>query len=209
MYRKLDTNVAGNIFYIHKFDLTDGTVAAHTAGMSIIHDMTGKWRMTYNYMHIINTLRNPVTAPHSVSDRLSFILLHRFNPGEKYRTRYSLYTIYNTGSNFNLATPIAYDSTGTDFNFGRTLSEKFQVENNITKKLDYDASYAFVWGVRNDDPIRGIYQTQFANQWELNFNYKLIKDTRLVAGYLYLNNLYNGAVANDNIARLSVFKTIK
>ncbi len=205
-YRKLDKNVSGSLFYIHKFDATDGAVAAHTAGLSVTHDMTGKWRMSYNYLHNINTLRNPITAPHSVTNRLSLVLLYKFNPGEKYKPKFSLYTTFNTGTNFTLANPIQYDISGANYNFGRTMSEKIQMENNISKKLNYEASYSFVWGVRDDDPVRGVYKTQFANQYELNFNYKLRKDLRLTLGDLYLNNLYNGAVTDDNIIRLSVFK---
>jgi hypothetical protein len=210
-YRKLDTNVSGSIYYINKFDLRNNWEegvgnSTNIFGVSVTHDISGKWRTAYSYSHAASPEQNAVTSPKAVSNRLSVSILYKFNPGPANKRRYSMNTSFNTGTKFSLAMPVRYDVVDSDLNFGRTISEKLQVESKINKRLSYDAAYSFIGGIRNDDPVRGVFKEQFANQYELNFNYSLCKKTRVVLGYMYLNNLYNGAYDDDNVVRMSIFE---
>ncbi|HOO55811.1 MAG TPA: hypothetical protein PLN69_03240 [bacterium] len=191
-FRKLDDNIFGNVFYLNKFDLDDSETASHIGGVSLTHNMTNKWRMSYTYSHNSNPERNVVTSPESRTDRFSFSLGFKLNPGEKTGPKYALRTTF---------------STGTDFSFGRTLSEKVSMSNDINKRMKYDLSYQFVWGL-TDAPDRGIFKSHFANQWLANLTYKLSNTKKISLEYMFLNNLYHGAVTDDNILRLSFFWTL-
>jgi len=192
-YRKLTDDYFGNVFYMNKYDLDDGETASNAAGVSVTRNLSGKASAICSYSYTSNPQRNVVSSPESTSDRLSFALKYRFNPKEKAGPRYSFKTTY---------------STGTDFSFGRTLSFKPAADGGLGGDWTYSVSYQFVWGL-TDAPERGIYRTQFANQWELDLNYKIDKTQRLSLNYIYLNNLYHGAVTDNNIVRLSYMKSFQ
>jgi hypothetical protein len=213
-YRKLDTNVAGTLYYINRYDLRqnleDGLgQSTNIFGVGVSQDITGKLHANYNYSHSATPGQDPVTGPKAISNRLSLSVIYKFNPGPANKFRYSLNTTYNTGTKFSLADPVVFDPTDNILNFGRSISEKFEIESNITKKFSCDAAYTFIGSVRENDPARGFYKEQIANQLELNLNFQVAKETRVVLGYMYLNNLYNGAFDDDKIIRLSVFQRIR
>ncbi len=192
-YRKLDKDVFGNLYYIHKYSLDDTDTASNIGGVSITHKMTGKWKMNYSYSYTSNPERGSVTytTERFDNDRLSFSLTHSVNPGKQHNRHYRLKTTY---------------STNTDFTENRTLSEKVSVDGKFWNRWKYDLSYQFVWGL-TDDPAKGIYRSQFANQWSADFSYKINKKQRLVLGYMYLDKQYHGATDDDNLLRLSYFRS--
>ena len=194
-YRQLDKDVFGNIYYLHKYSLDETDTAANIGGVSLTHNMTGKWKMSYSYSYNSNPERGTVASivERSDNDRLSFSLTHKVNPGRQHKRHYTLKTTY---------------STGTDFSSSRTLSEKVAVKGPLTGSINYNLSYQFVWGL-TDAPQDSIYRSHYANQWSVDLSYKMSKLQRIVLGYLFLDNQYHGARADDNIVRLSYFRSFK
>lgn len=193
-YRKLDKDVFGNLYYIHKYSTEETDTASHIGGISLTHKMTGKWKMNYSYSYNSNPERgsvNYVTEKFD-NDRLSFSLTHDANPGKQNKRKYSFKTTY---------------STNTDFSQNRTLSEKVSMTGMFfSSDWSYDLGYQFVWGL-TDNPANGIYRSHFANQWSADLTYKIGKMQRVVLGYMFLNKLYHGATEDDHIVRLSYFRS--
>jgi len=204
LYRKLTDNVFGSLYYLNKFSLDDSEIASNISGVSVIHKWTGKWQMTYSYSYSSNPDRttpyllsiNNTQFAYTDSDRLSFALTYKLNPGEKKRKRYTFKTTYGTA---------------TDFCNGRTLSQKFSVFDNLTKHTDYTIAYQATFGL-TDDADRGIYRSHYSNQWTVDLSYKINKTNRVVLGYQFMDNLYHGSdsvagINDDYVIRLSYFKS--
>lgn len=196
-YRKLDKDVSGNVYYMHKLSLDDGETVSHIAGIDFGWDMTGKWKGNVGYSNSSNPARNPTAGSLSQSDRFALSVDYKLNPGEKKRKRYAFKTSFNTA---------------TDFSEGRTISEKLTIADDMTKKISYTLGYQYVQGlteIKTAAGICSICQEHYANQWSADFNYKLNKQNKLGLGFLFLKNLYNGAKSDDAISKLSYFHTFK
>ena len=203
-YRQLDNNVFGSIYYLHKFSIDDTKTASNIGGVSVTHNWSNKWKMTYSYSYSSNPERsnsyldsiNNTSFNYSDSDRFSFSLNYKLNPVEKVRKRYSFKTTFGTSS---------------DFSNGRTIAEKFTVTDDLTKRTDYTIGYQVIVGL-TDDPGRGVYRSHYSNQYSLDFSYKLNKTSKLVLGYFFSDNKYHGAddptgINDDSVFRLSYFKS--
>lgn len=194
-FRKLDTGVYGNIYYMNKRSIDDRTNLGHIFGVDVAADLTGKWKYDIGYSHNASPKRD--TIPFNGSDRFAAGLTFKWNPNEKTRMKWEAKTTY---------------STGTDFSEGRTLSEKISVSNNITKTLNYNAGYTFVWGLTRTTDTQGICsicREQYANQYNFDLNYKMTKKDKLSFGFFFLKNLYKGAKADDMIFRLTYLRTVR
>lgn len=194
-FRKLDKGVNGNIYFMNKYSIDDETSVSNIAGVNVMGDITGKWKFDIGYSHSASP--NRVILPYNDSDRFALSATFKVNPKEKKHKRVEFKTSYNTG---------------TDFSQGRTLSQKVQATDDISKKLAYTASYQFVWGLSKTNNAAGICsqcREHYANQYAMDFNYKYSKTNKIVLGYQFLKNLYNGAKSDDSIWRLSLMHTLK
>ncbi|MEW6203077.1 MAG: hypothetical protein AB1546_13955 [bacterium] len=184
LFRKLDEDVFGNIFYINKLSLDDGETAGNIGGISVTKKHSKHLSMNYSYSYTSNPERNVV--PSSDTDRFSIAANYTINPNTMSAPSYSILTTY---------------STGTDFSYGRTIAEKFTVKDKFSKKSDYAVAYQYVYGLNNSE--------QFTNQYSLDLNFNITKLDRISFGYLFIDNIYSGAAYDDNIVRLSYYRTIK
>ena len=194
-FRKLDTGVYGNLYYLNKYSIDDRTSAAHIFGVDVMADLTGKWKYDIGYSHNVSPKIN--AFPFNDTDRFNMDMTFKVNPNEKAAKKWELKTSYNTG---------------TDFSQGRTLSGKISASDKITKNTTYNASYQFVWGLSkttNAAGICSICREQYANQYALDLTHKMSKTNRIQLGFLFLKNLYNGAQGDDMIYRLTWFHTIR
>ena len=183
LFRKLDTDVFGNIFYIHKYSVNDGDTAGNIGGVSVTRKYTKNTSANFSYSYNSNPQRNVV--PSSDTDRFAISGDYTLNPKSKGAV-HTLTTTY---------------STGTDFSFGRTIAEKLACRRNVTKRADAIVAYQYVYGLNNSE--------QFTNQYSFDLTYKLNKTAKIALGALYIDNVYTGATTDDSIIRISYLQTLE
>ena len=186
-YRKLDTKVAGSIFYMNKWSLDNDQKISDIFGISLTRELTGKWKGDMGYTGSMNQKRDTSTFPievdqFTISRRFSFGLEFKINPGEKKRKRYTTKTTFGTGS---------------DFGTGTTLAQKIDVKDDISKRWSYTATYQFVWGLSETNVgatnICSTCSEHYNNQYQLDVKFKMNKQHSVTLGYMFLKNLFNAA----------------
>lgn len=192
--RLLDKNVLGNLFYLYRYSFDTGKSASNIAGLNIIKIYTPRLNATLGYSFVANNERNAATTTtnlcdgagadrfcYSDSDSLSLNLNYALsNPKKKSGPSYSISGNWSLPTNFGGA--------------GTRVSVKPAVKIPLTKRMDTNLSYQYVYDVKNTDQVN--------NQYTLNLNYQINKKEKLTLEYLFIDNMTTG-IEDDNVGRLS------
>ncbi len=191
LYRQLDKNVGGSVYYIGQYSSEDEDMKANIAGVTVNQTLSGKWKSTYSFSYASNPGQdvngqqcNQGYCQNQSKERFSTTLGYTLNPGSKTRARYQLKSSFGTNTNFS---------------DGKTLAEQVSVSGALCKKanLSYEGSYQFIASL--DDTA-----THVANQYSVDLTKKLSKNRKVVLGYSYVNDLGAGK-DDDSVIRLSFF----
>jgi len=181
-HRELQKGVIGSVYYYNRHSLDEGDTATHAGGVSVIRIFGPHAVGIFGYSHTSNPGRGvTMLSPENDRDRFLGSLIYNFNPEDRGKTQYSVTATY---------------STVTDFGEQQVLSVKPAVKLPVSRNLDADAAYAFVYGLSEND--------QYANQWSANLHYRLSKKTKISLGYMLIDNVYENNPGDDDIFRLSV-----
>ncbi len=207
--RSLDEHVGGEVFYINKYDIEDRSQTSDAVGLRIAQGLSDHWNAMYSFTHNFSVERDKSSYPKINANRATFDLNFKLNPNTTKKSRYSLSTVFSTGGDFGADPYLSLEDDG-DFNIGRTLSEKIDMDVDLSKTITFNASYRIVFGLREDaDPeTRRFERTHYANLLDLNLRRKLKHNRIFTVGFMFMGNLYPGAVSNDTLLRIGMIQSI-
>lgn len=193
--RKLDNHVSGMLTYINKYDLDANETATHIGNVSIFHDRTRHWRLTYSFSLVTNPERAVTGRVLEKNDTgwAGFGAEHTSNPGNRKKATWKSGIIA---------------STATDVAASKTITGKFGYRAAINPKTTLNATYQAVFGFADhNDPMSR--QELYANQIFLALDRNISANSRLQLEYQYIDNEYNGNLGDDSVARLSWMRFLK
>lgn len=195
VFRELDKNVIGNVFYLNRYSFDDEEFVSHVGGLSLIRifnpHVVGSLGYTYSsspeisYYNAAAGLLESNTA--ASRDRVMASVIYNFNPDEKRRPKFSLTTTFSSVTN------IAEQET---------LMEKIGVKfPAISQRIEGDLGYTFAYSLNNTD--------QLTNQISGSLTYKYSNTTKLSLGAIYIDNVYENNQGDDTVVQFTVMRSLR
>lgn len=182
--KRLEGHVYGNVYYLNRYSLDDGSMITHAGGVNIIRALSPKSIFSLGYAYTSDPSRGTVTqAVRNDRDRFLFYYIHTMNPEEKIKPVYRLTTAFSTITNI-----------GEQQAISEIVSVHFP---KIARGLEADLSYNFGYSLRENE--------QLTNQYAGQLTYQITEKTKVSLGALYVDNVYTNNPGDDKVLHLSLY----